>query len=69
MRRRERSGIGAVVFGLIVVGIGFYYLLTNTLGFDLPELDWDLIWPVLVIGLGIAILYGATRDRLGHDKS
>jgi hypothetical protein len=68
MRSRERSGLGAVVFGLIIVGIGTYYLLTNTFGLDLPELDWDLLWPVLVIGLGIAILYRATRERLGRDK-
>lgn len=69
MRSRERDGLGAVVFGLIIIGIGIYYLLTNTFGFELPELDWNLLWPVLIIGLGIVVLYRATRDRMGRDKS
>jgi len=68
MRTRERSGLGALVLGLIIIGVGVYYLLTKTLGFDLPDLDWDLVWPVLVIGLGLAIVYRAMSHRVGSDQ-
>jgi hypothetical protein len=65
MGRLRGLDIGAVVFGLIVLGVGAYYLLVNTFGLDLPELDWDKIWPVLVIFLGIAIVLGAW-GRMGR---
>ena len=47
--------IGALVFGAILLLVGGYYLLVNTFGIDLPELNWDMIWPIAVIGLGVAV--------------
>jgi uncharacterized membrane protein YhaH (DUF805 family) len=65
--RARRSDFGAVILGAIIVFVGGYYLLRNTLGWDLGELDWEPIWPILVIVLGAAILYGAlTRSR--HEE-
>jgi hypothetical protein len=59
MDRLRRLDLGAFLIGLIVLGVGVYYLLVNTLGIDLPELDWDMIWPLAVIALGIGLLWGA----------
>jgi Domain of unknown function (DUF5668) len=56
---RRRSDVGALIFGAVILFAGIYYLFRNTLGFDIDELDWEPIWPVIVIALGIAILYRA----------
>jgi NADH:ubiquinone oxidoreductase subunit 4 (subunit M) len=55
----RRLDIGAVVLGAVILFAGGYYFLRNTLGFNLGELDWEPIWPVLVIALGVSILFGA----------
>lgn len=62
-RRRRRDGAG-IVFGVILLLVGGYYLLDQTLGLAMPELNWDRIWPLFVILLGGVILYGAwARSR------
>jgi TRAP-type C4-dicarboxylate transport system permease small subunit len=60
--------IGALVFGAILLLVGGYYLLVNTFGIDLPELNWDMIWPIAVIGLGVAVVARAVASR-GSDKA
>ncbi len=65
MDRLRNLDIGAVIFGVIVLGVGIYYLLTNTFGMNLPELNWDRIWPLLVMALGIGIIWGAW-SRMSH---
>ena len=56
-----RADIGRLIFGLVVLFVGVWFLLKNTLGLDLPELDGDMLWPILVIGLGLAILFNTSR--------
>ncbi len=55
-----RRDLGGLIFGLLILSVGLYYVLVNTLGFKLPELDWDLIWPLFVVALGVGILWRAT---------
>jgi len=43
--------------GLILVGI--WFLLREYV----PEIDWGLIWPLILVAAGIAILVGANRRR------
>ena len=62
MRRTRRFDLGAVVLGAVILLVGGWYFLRNTLGFNMDELDWDLIWPALVIVLGAGILYRAMTD-------
>ena len=66
----RRLDVGALIFGIVILGVGIYYLLTNTFGFQLPELDWDKIWPLLVIALGLGTLWGVWNrsSRGGHGK-
>jgi hypothetical protein len=61
--------IGALVFGAILLLVGGYYLLVNTFGIDLPELNWDMIWPILLIALGVGVLAKAVASRSGSDKA
>jgi hypothetical protein len=57
----SRTDVGRLIFGVIVLLVGGYFLFRNTLGFDLPELDGDMLWPILVVGLGLAILFNGGR--------
>ena len=61
-----RLDIGRLIFGLVILFVGGYFLLRNTLGFALPELDGDAVWPILVIGLGLGILLNG--GRRGHQE-
>ncbi|HZC31732.1 MAG TPA: DUF5668 domain-containing protein [Candidatus Bathyarchaeia archaeon] len=62
-RRERRSGIGTLVFGLIIVAVGVYYLLDRTLGIAMPRIQWGSMWPVLLIVLGGLILLRAIERR------
>jgi len=61
----HKVDVGALIFGAILLLVGGYYLLVNTFGMDLPELDWDQIWPIAIIGLGLAVLARAVASRSG----
>ena len=65
----HKVDLGALVFGAILLLVGGYYLLVNTFGIDLPELNWDMIWPIAVIGLGVAVVAKAVASRSGSDKA
>jgi hypothetical protein len=45
------------VFGLILVFIGAVLLARSYL----PGIDWGLTWPILFVGIGIALLIGSVR--------
>lgn len=59
IRRRERTTEGGLVIGAILLLVGGYYLLQQTFGVALPDLDWNRIWPVILIFIGASILVGA----------
>ncbi len=59
----RRRDVGGLVFGGILLAVGIYYLLKQTLGLDIPDLNWDQLWPLAVILLGAAILYGNWTRR------
>lgn len=61
--RRFDRDLGALLFGGILLIVGGYYLLTNTFGVALPELNWDMIWPLFVIALGVGVLWRALTER------
>jgi hypothetical protein len=47
---------GAVVFGIILLGIGGWFLLKDTFGVDLPNIAWSQFWPVILIVIGVLVL-------------
>ncbi len=59
-----RRDTGAIVFGLILLVIGVYYLLDQTFGLALPALDWDKLWPLILVVIGAAVVYNAWRKRV-----
>lgn len=51
-----RAGI-AVGAGLVLVGT--WFLLREYL----PNFNWNLVWPLAIVGIGVVILIGALRRR------
>jgi phage shock protein C len=58
-RPRRRSGGGSWVFGLILVGLGLYFLAREYY----PAIHIDRLWPLGLVLLGLILLFGAVRRR------
>ena len=48
-----------MVVGIGLVLIGLWFLLREYL----PDIDWGLVWPFVVIGAGVLILVTSMRRR------
>ncbi len=57
--RRDRNG--SLFFGVIILVVGLWFFASQTLGLDLPRLDWDQLWPIIVIAVGAWIVLGSIR--------
>jgi phage shock protein C len=59
----ERSGGGnpGLWVGLGLVAIGAYFLVREYL----PDFSWNVVWPIVIVGIGVLILISATRRREG----
>lgn len=68
MDRLRRIDVGAIILGLIILGVGIYYTLVNVFGWKLAELDWDMIWPIAIVALGLGILWGAWNRMTPHGQ-
>lgn len=62
IRRTVGRNGGRMLFGLVLLVIGGYYFLRNTLGFDLGELDEEAIWPVIVVLFGAWIFFRGVTE-------
>jgi hypothetical protein len=61
---RHDSGRNAsLVFGVIILLVGLWFFATQTLGIDLPRLDWDQLWPIVLIAIGALIVLNAMQRR------
>jgi hypothetical protein len=67
VNRNRGFDAGALVFGLVVLGIGLYYFADKTLGIAMPQLDWDRLWPLVIIVVGVAIVANNLLHRGGND--
>ena len=61
--RRDGGRTPALIFGILLFAAGLYFLARNTLGIRMPDLDWDTIWPFLLVALGLLLLYRAWERR------
>ena len=53
----------SLIFGVIILAVGLWFFASRTLGLDLPDIEWSQLWPLLLIGLGAWIVFGAMRRR------
>jgi hypothetical protein len=52
------------LIGLAFIAVGLWLFGEVSLGLDLPQLNWDLVWPGLLIVLGgLVVLSAAVRRR------
>jgi hypothetical protein len=65
MDGNRRLDLGALLFGLILLVAGGYFVLRNTLGLAIPDLNWDMIWPLFIVALGGSILWNAMTRGTG----
>ena len=49
-------GNAGIVFGFILVGLGVWFLIDQYV-----HIDWQLLWPVIVILIGVALIVAAMR--------
>jgi hypothetical protein len=63
----RRLDLFGVALGVVLLFVGVWYFLDNTLGLNLGEIDGDKIWPILIIGLGGGILLRAWRRSTGEE--
>ena len=55
-----RAGMSAgVVIGLGLVLIGGWFLVREFL----PPIDWSLVWPLILVGIGAIVLFSTMRRR------
>lgn len=54
----SRIDLSSVVMGLLFIGLGTAFLLDRL---DVVTLDFAVVWPVVLIGLGLSVLVGAAR--------
>jgi phage shock protein C len=58
-RLRRGSSGGALIFGLILIGAGIWFLIDQYI----PSFDRDLVWPIALVALGAALLFVSLRRR------
>lgn len=59
----DRGRSASLFFGVITLLVGLWFFASQTLGLDLPLLDWDQLWPIVVIAVGAWIVLGSIRRR------
>jgi len=55
----DDAGRTALFIGGGLVLVGLWFLVREYV----PDINWGLIWPLLLVGIGVVILVGATRRR------
>jgi hypothetical protein len=60
---RDENRLPAIIFGIILITVGLWFFAETTLGLDLPTIRWSQLWPVILIGVGVLILWGARVRR------
>jgi phage shock protein C len=56
-RSRGDPRVGAIVGGLVLLGLGLLFLLVQLV----PDLDWGLAGPVALVALGVILVIGSIR--------
>lgn len=59
--RADRGRNVSLIFGVIILLVGLWFFASRTLGLDLPDISWRQLWPLILIGVGVWIVYGAMR--------
>lgn len=58
-RRGDMEGRAGIIVGVGLVILGAWFLAREYL----PQINWNLIWPLVLVGIGVLILVNAGRRR------
>ena len=59
-----REGNSAtIVVGLVLLAIGLWYFLDQTLGLEMPRVRWGDLWPLILIVIGGVMLARSAGRR------
>ena len=61
--KQSNANLASIIVGLVILGIGIWYFLDQTLGFQMPRISWGDLWPIFLIVLGGVILYRSAASR------
>jgi hypothetical protein len=61
--REPETNIASIVVGIVLLAIGAWYLLDQTLDLDMPRIDWSDFWPIILIAIGGIMLYRSATRR------
>ena len=61
--RERETNIASMVVGIILLVIGVWYLLDQTLGIAMPRIDWSDFWPIILIAIGGIMVYRSAVRR------
>ncbi len=65
-RRRPEPGRGrssSVLVGVVILAVGLWLFADQTIGLDLPRISWSRLWPLVLIGVGVWVVFGSMRRR------
>jgi hypothetical protein len=57
----DRGRSASILFGLVILGFGLWFFVEHTLGYQLPRIRWNQVWPVFIIGVGVWVVWGSLR--------
>jgi hypothetical protein len=58
---RDHGRTASILFGLVFLGLGLWFFIEHTLGYELPQIRWSQIWPAVLIVIGLWVVLGAMR--------
>ena len=57
----DHGRTASILFGLVFLGLGLWFFAEQTLGYELPDIQWSQVWPVFLIVVGLWVVLGSTR--------
>ncbi len=58
---RDHGRTASILFGLVFLGLGLWFFVEHTLGYELPRIRWSQLWPVVLIVIGLWVVLGSMR--------
>jgi hypothetical protein len=55
--------VGSIVMGGILLAVGLWFFADQTLGLEMPRLDWGDLWPLIIIAIGGWIVLTSLNRR------
>lgn len=52
-----------MLVGVVILAVGLWLFADQTIGLDLPRISWSRLWPLVLIGVGVWVVFGSMRRR------